>query len=249
MDRPPSLVGKTARGAYICKDWELRVTARCLDEDLNAAQDADFDSIQGLEIIKALVGTRSEQTTSTRQVSPLTCARQIWVVGYGNDHRGGTLHDPEHEVVWLVAYRRHRSGRDDDFFPYCKELDHAKRLLPTPEDYKRMFEERDLRFAEAVVHEAPIIRREARAAAGEYRCTVGGELGATLSVEIDEELEATAMTVAFHAHELETLAQGQLLLAALHPGPWEMAPRMPSRELDATEVAYTVLSSASGEAL
>lgn len=51
--RPPS--SGSRRGAYICKEWELRITARCLDEDLNAAPDADFDTVRGLEIVKALI--------------------------------------------------------------------------------------------------------------------------------------------------------------------------------------------------
>ncbi|HEV3094019.1 MAG TPA: hypothetical protein VGY30_05835 [Solirubrobacteraceae bacterium] len=247
MDRPVSLIGKTAGGAYICKDWELRVTARCLGEDLNASTDADFESVRGLEIVKAFIGTHTDSPVSTRQVSPLTCGHEVWVVGYGDDHRGGSLHDPEAEVIWLLAYRRHRSGAEDDFFPYCRELDRDGLLLPKQADYARMYRERDRRFAEAVIHEAPVILREARATAGEYRCTVGGELGVGLTVEVDDELEAGAMTVAFQANKLETFAQGQLLLAALHKGPWEMTPRMPSRDLEPGEVAYTIIS-ASGEA-
>lgn len=131
MHRPSSLVGTAVEGAYICEKWELRVTARCLDEDLNAAPDASFEAISGLEIVKAFVKGRSTQSTSSRQVSPLTCGRDVWRLAYGHDHRGATLHDPEGEVIWLVAYGRHRSGQKDDFFPKCKALDAEERLLPT----------------------------------------------------------------------------------------------------------------------
>jgi hypothetical protein len=165
-----------------------------------------------LEIVKAMIGTHEEQAHSTRQVSPLTCGRKVWVVSYGHDHRGGTLHDVENDVIWLVAYRRHRSGSVDDFFPYCKSLDRDKQLLPTRRDYERMFKERDRRFAEAVVHEAPVILREAHATQSEYSCIVGGEMGACLSIEVDDELEVTAMTVAFDVTEIEGLEQAQLLL-------------------------------------
>ena len=215
MDRPPSLVGKTVGGAYICEHWELRVTARCLDEDLNAEATADFEAIRGLEIIKGLIGDRSKESISSRQVNPLTCGQDVWVLARGHDHRGATLHDPEDEVIWLLAYGRHRSGEQDDFFPYCKQLDAEGRLLPGHDDYRRMFLERDKRFVEAVRVEAPVILRDARAAEGEYRCTVGGKLGASLSIEIDEGLDATAITVAFTANEIETLEQGQVLLAQL----------------------------------
>jgi len=240
MDRPSSLVGKTAEGAYVCEKWELRVTTRCLDEDLNAAGDAGFEAISGLEIIKAFKKDRLTEATSSRQVSPLTSGREVWRLGYGDDHRGATLYDADEAVIWLVAYGRHRSGRADDFFPYCKQLDADGRLLPVHADYERMFQERDRRFVHAVRIEAPLILCEARATDGEYRCMVGGELGAGISIEVDDELDATAITVAFTATDLETVEQGQVLLAALSPGEWEMVPRMPSRDLELGEVAFTI---------
>jgi hypothetical protein len=248
MDRPPSLVGKAVGGAYICEQWELRVTERCLDDDLNAAPNADFDAISGLEIVKALVKDRATNPVSSRQVAPLTCGCEVWVLGYGHHHRGGTLHDPEDAVIWLVAYARHRSGTPDDFFPYCKRLDAESRLLPTQVDYTRLFQERDRRFVYAVAVEAPLIMSAARETDGEYRCTVGGELGIGLALEIDEELDATAITVAFEPIGLETMEQAEILLAALSPGKWEMIGKMPSRELAPGEVAYTITSVA-GEAI
>jgi hypothetical protein len=240
MDRPSSLVGKTVEGAHICEKWELRVTGRCLDEDLNAAADAGFEAIGGLEIIKAFTKDRFTEATSSRQVSPLTSGREVWRLGYGDDHRGATLYDANEAVIWLVAYGRHRSGQTDDFFPYCKQLDADGRLLPVRADYDRMFRERDRRFVHAVRIEAPVILCQARATDGEYRCKVGGELGAGISIEVDDELDATAITVAFMATDLETIEQSQVLLAALSVGEWEMIPRMPSRDLEPGEVAFTV---------
>jgi hypothetical protein len=240
MDRPVSLIGKTAGGAYICKDWELRVTARTLDEDLNADPDADFDAIAGLEIVKAFVKDRATQATAAKEISPLTCGRPVYRLAYGHDHRGATLHDDVDEVLWLVAYGRHRSGQDDDFFPFCKGLDADGRLMPTEQDYERMFNERGERFAAAVVYEAPVILSEARAAEGEHRCTVGGELGVVVSIEVDAELDATAITIAFMADGFETMDHAKLLLAALSPGRWDMIGAMPSRDLEPGEVAYTV---------
>ncbi len=103
-----------------------------------------------------------------------------------------------------------------------------------------MFEERDRRFVCAARIEAPVILCEARAADGEYCCKVGGELGVGVSIEVDEDLDATAITVAFMATDLETVEQGQVLLTALSPGAWEMVPRMPSRDLGPGEVAFTI---------
>src|ERR1700722_8096957 len=169
MDRPVSLIGTTVGGAFICEQWELRVTARCIEEDLNATPDSDFESMRGLEIVKAFVGDRATHSNGTRQVTPLSCSHEVWVLARGNDHRGATVHDVPREVVWLLAYGRHRSGKPDDFFPYCKGLDSDRRLLPTAADYKRMFTERDRWFAEAVRVEAPVILLKARKADGEYK--------------------------------------------------------------------------------
>lgn len=242
MDRPISLIGNTVGGAFICSDWELRITGRCLEEDLNASAEADFEAVRGLEIVKAFVGECAEKANGTRQVSPLRCGQEIWVLARGNDHRGATLHRPDQQVLWLLAYARHRSGQSDDFFPFCKELDKQERLLPTKDDYKRMVVERDRRFVDAVRVEAPLILREARSCEGEYRCTAGGSLGASVSVEFDGELDATAITVAFQANEIE-YEQALVLLAALTPSAWEPIQRMPSRELVPGEVAFTVMFS------
>jgi hypothetical protein len=197
MDRPDSLVGRAVAGAYICKDWELRVTARCLDEDLNADEATNFESIQGLEIIKAFVKDRATETAASKQIRPLSSGQQVWRLGYGHDHRGATFYDEDEGVIWLVAYGRHRSGAPDDFFPRCKKLDAEGRLLPVQADIARMYRDRDKRFVEAVTIEAPQALKAARETEGEYRCTIGGELGAGLAIEVVEQLEATSITVAF----------------------------------------------------
>lgn len=98
MDRPNSLVGRAVAGAYICKDWELRVTARCLDEDLNADEATSFESILGLEIIKAFVKDRATEATASKQISPLSSGQEVWRLGYGHDHRGATFYDEDEAV-------------------------------------------------------------------------------------------------------------------------------------------------------
>lgn len=246
MDRPDSLVGRAVGGAYICKDWELRVTARCLDEDLNADGAASFESIQGLEIVKAFVKDRATQPSASKQISPLSSGQEMWRLGYGHDHRGATFYDEDEAVIWLAAYGRHRSGDPDDFFPYCKRLDAEGRLLPVQADIARMYRDRDRRFIEAVTIEAPVALKAAREADGEYRCTIGGELGAGLAIEVIDELEATSITVAFkpaaggHLTRV-TMEQGEVLLQALACGTWTIIARMPSRDLEDDEVAFTIM--------
>jgi hypothetical protein len=117
MDRPESLVGRAVGGAYICKDWELRVTARCLDEDLHADAETTFAAVEGIEIIKAFKKDRASEPGGPKTISPLSSGETVYRLAYGHDHRGGTYYDEEEAVIWLVAFGRHRSGKPDDFYP------------------------------------------------------------------------------------------------------------------------------------
>jgi hypothetical protein len=228
-----SLVGCCHEGAYICRDWELRVTERCLVEDLGVDSDASFESIKYVEIVKGLVRDRADRVIDTREVAPVTCGRTIWVLSRGTDHRGGTVFDEVEAVVWLVAAGHHRSGEPDDFFPYCKGLDAEGRILPTPDDYRRMIVERDQRVVAAIVIEAPLALQEARSVNGELRTRiVDQKLG--LSIEVAGDLES--ITVAFNVEEVEWDLLS-IILPAIQPGEWENAYKLPSRELAANECA------------
>lgn len=239
MKRPPSLVGQSVGGARIVADWELRITGRCLSDDLNASSDADFRDVEGLQIVKAFIRERAARTEGTRDVNGLRCGQTAWVLAHGNDHRGATIHDPEHEVVWLVAYARHRSGESDDFFPYCRGLDAADRLLPTEKDYKRLIEDRDRRFVEAVTLEAPLILRYGRENPGEHKHRLGGDMAAGIAVEVEPGVEA--ITIAFRLDAIDWDAV-PILCAAFYSGtPWDHATKMPSRELEPGEVAMEVV--------
>lgn len=236
---PPSLVGESHLGGFIAAKWELRIARRCLRDDLGVGEDASFDDVADQEIVRALVKDRFERVVDTRQVAPLTCGREIWVLARGNDHRGATWFDEVHRVVWLLASGVHRSGSPDDFFPFCKGLDANDELLPDRHDYKRLFDDRSLRFAIAVRIEAPLILRQAREEQTEVRCLLGGEYGAGVAVELSEDLEAT--TIAFKVASLpyDFLS---VILEAFHPGTdWDDASAMPSRPLDADEIAFTHL--------
>lgn len=241
MRRPPSLVDHAVGGSYFAAGWELRITGRCLDEDLNADPQSTFDEVAGLEIVRALVRERKDKTMGGRQVSPIACRPEVSVVAHGHDHRGATMFDEAEEVVWLVAYRRHRSGTVDDFYPWCKDLAEGDRLLPTEADLERLLRERDRRFVEAVAVEAPLLLHRARSEPGEHRHAFGGELPASIAVEVIDEPEAQAITIAFRL-DVVPWDQVEIMLAAFHPlAEWEMIERMPSRDLEGGEVAMTVV--------
>jgi hypothetical protein len=232
---PEALVGETHRGTYFCREWELRVTRRCLQEDLDQAADTEFGDLLGIEIIKTFVKDRAERTDDTRQVNGLRGGHPVWVLARGNDHRAGTIFDPEHHVVWLVAYHRHRSGQKDDFFPYCRSVDADGRLLPDALDYKALFDDRAHRFAFHVRIEAPLILRAARVEGKEQRAALGGRFGACVAVEVAEELEA--ITVAFNVDSVP-FAYVPVILEAFKVGAWDPVAKMPSRPLEAGEYAF-----------
>jgi hypothetical protein len=237
---PPGLVGQTHLGAHVCEAWELRVTARCLREDLNVRRAVvAFDDLRHHDIVKALVRERSKQSQGRSVVSGLTCKVAISVLRHGDDHRGGTLYDQDQHVVWLVAYGWHRSGHPKDFFPYCRALDAKGRLLPTQRDYERLIEERALRFAYCVRIEAPLTLRTARAEAQEQRVMLGGEFGACISVEVAGDVEETTVAMAVETVPWDYI---ELILTSFHATPdWMPVDRMPSRPLDPGEIAFSHL--------
>lgn len=228
-------IGRTHRGACLCAEWELRVTERCLVEDLGVAPNADFDELKGLEIVKALMKDRRDQSYGTREISPVECGVTVWRLGYGHDHRGATWYDEQNHIVWLLrAHSAHRSGEADDFFPWFKALQ-ADEQLPSDGDYERLLLDRDARFAFTIRLEAPMVLKEARKREHEYRVMLGGTHGACIAIEAADDLEE--VSVAFKVDSVE-YAHVPIILQALLPGEWEPAGEMPSRALDDGEYAF-----------
>lgn len=240
---PPALVGKFDRGSFVCSDWELRITNRCLEEDLGRRAGTAMADLQGIEIVKALITERRNKATDTRQVSPLTCGQQVWVLSRGHDHRGGTFFDEQERVIWLVAYRVHRSGSEDDFFPYCKNLDRQDRLLPDEADYERLIRDRDQRFVRAVSIEAPLILRKAREQKAEITAMLGGKFGACIAIEHADDVEATTISFRTSSIDFDLLP---IVLASFHHGAWEDVNQMPSRSLESDEIAFMHVHSGAG---
>jgi hypothetical protein len=235
VHRPASLVGTAQRGGFICEEWDLRITQRCLRDDLGRDADSDFGDLLSLDIVKALVRERRFKTHGGRQVRPLTCGCEVWVVAHGNDHRGATWYDEKNRVVWLLAYGLHRSGEADDFFPYCKEIDAAGELMPTIADVARLNRERDRWFVYALAIEAPRLLLKAREE-GPQRAILGGRHGVAVEVEVADDLQGT--TIAVDATAVP-FGLWQIILVAFHAdGDWIEVPAMPSRALEPNEIAW-----------
>jgi hypothetical protein len=217
------------------------VTERCLVDDLGQAADATFEDLLEIGIIKTYIKDRFDKIEGPRDVNGLQSGKRVWVLARGQKLRAGTWFDKNERVVWLLASGKHESGAPDDFFPYARSLDESGALWPTKSDYARLFRDRGARFAWWVSIEGPIILKQAREEPEkEHRVMFGGEYGACLSVVVADELQET--TVAFRLDTVPT-AHVPIILASLHgDGSWEMVDRMPSRDLDPLEIAFSHIS-------
>jgi hypothetical protein len=237
------LTGLVVGGSYICEEYELRVTSRCLHEDLDSATDDPFGDLGGHEIMRAFVNRRSAQPYDTKEVAPLTCGVAVWRLAYGNRHRGATWFDEANRVVWLLAYGRHESGSELDAFPHFKDLDADDRLLPDDGDYYALFRDRDERILDVVELEAAELLAAARQAPlREQRAVLGGQFGVGVAVEVVETLEEVYVAVKIAGLTEEILA---IVLAAFFPdcdqSDIESTGEMPTRVLDKDELGFRCL--------
>ncbi len=156
---------------------------------------------------------------------------------------GELQYDEAERVVWLCAYRLHRSGQPDDAFPYFHELIQSGRLLPTEDDYAALFEDRAHRFAETIHEDAQRLLAQARSAPGiEHVGILGGEETVGALVEIVDTLDETHVAFSLEQMDAERLI---VILAAFYAdaefNDWELTQQLPSRPLRVNEVCYRIL--------
>jgi len=230
--------GKFAGLSLLLPDRELRVTLRCLLDDLNAPQESTLKDVEGHPVVRAFLRERREKTTGTRQVNNVRSGKEVWVLTQGERHRGGTWFEAERNIVWLVAAGHHESGSKDDFFPYCQRLDEEGLLAPSKEDYKALLLAENERLAARILIEAPLLRKRAREADGEVSAEIGGRFGVRVSIEVVDDIEE--MSVAFDLRTLQKRQVIPVILAALEAtGEWDEVDRMPTRVLEPYERAYS----------
>lgn len=209
-------------------DRELRVTRRCLEEDLGGKKDGTLEDVAKHPIVRALLRERETKTTGTRQVSQLRSGKEIWVLTQGQRDRGGTWYEADRDIVWLVAAWHHESGSPDDFFPYCRQLDKDGRLSPSQEDYKELLLAQNQWLAARIMIDAPLLRKRARATGEEVSGQIGGKFGVKVAIEVADEIEA--ISVAFDLRTLQNPRTMNAILAAIEAeGEWEDTDRMATR--------------------
>ena len=200
---------------------ELRITSRCLRQDLGGALDATFDQLAARHpIVRAFRRERGAATVGPDTLGPAGGERPLTVLRHTNDWRGVTWHDTGAGVVWLCACGRHRSGEADDAFPIFTQLKDDGLIWPVGNDYEALAADRALQFGAFVVDDAPRLLAMARAEPETEQLLVIG-------------LEPVAVVV----HIVETLEETyQILLVALYPErpfkDWRVENHLPTRSLD-----------------
>jgi hypothetical protein len=175
----------------------LRVTIRCLDEDLEGTTAADAElPVENLdnELVRKFVSMRSQNPKGVEKVQPLKNASDVYTLHAG-EWRGATWHNREHNTVWLLAGGFHRSGKPDDAYPHFKDLDANLRLLPTAEDYELLFSIQARSFVEDVMEKAPRIMEEAyRQSPAEVEAVIG-PVPISIAVVIEDGIEFVYLAV------------------------------------------------------
>jgi hypothetical protein len=234
---------RTVGGSYLCDGYELRITQRCLIEDLGYQADTGFAEAVAHEIVVAFRNQRKQATIGTKTVGPEAGPDTIYRLGYGDHHRGATWHDQDLGAVWLCAYGYHESGEPDDAFPYFRELMHRGDMLPTDADRDAVRAARAERLADALPTEAQRLLAEARADPG---AEISGTLATTdvsIVVVVVETLQETHVAIVGARSRTEIL----MILAAFFPeaefGEWSSELELPTRQLnwEALESCWYIL--------
>lgn len=222
-------------GSLVCAaGHELRITGRCVTDDLGSAVDSPFQELEGRhDIIRAFRRERSTATAGPDHLGSDRSPRPLTVLRHANDWRGVTWFDDRERVVWLCACAWHRSGQPDDAFPYFKSLQADNLILPTPDDYVALASDRGAQFAAFVVDDAPRLLAMAREAPGTEQVLIIGLEPVSAVVHVVETLEQTFVAISMIRIDISSF---QLLLVAMYPDrkfdEWKWEQRLPTRDLD-----------------
>ena len=162
------------RGSFICDSYDVRVTRRCLVEDLAARDDAPMADLLG-----GPAGTTVEQALSEawgaledlpelRRV-PGSPSAAIWLDG----EHGAT--------AWIVA-----CSSEDTLQDHCRGLGEAGRLLPDPVDLHHAQTDTLAAFLHGARVQAPLLLKRAQ----EQGCPQRLQLGIRPVVDVVVEYRA-----------------------------------------------------------
>ena len=235
MDVPIPRHAEFFNGSFFQNGRTFRITGRCLTEDLGLAPDAKFEEIADHPILRAFAKDRATVPDGGKVVGSEAGSKTLRRLAHQDNHRGVTWWDRESDVVWLCAYHgHHRSGEDDDSFPYFNGLIAAGSIYPTADDFERLFEDEDTYFVTFIAEDVQFVLSTAREnPETEIRAVLGGSIDVELVVVVVESLEETY--IEFTANQLRGEHRSTLvvILQAFYPGvgwdSWENVGQLPTR--------------------
>lgn len=219
----PGVDSELHLGAFVTVDYELRITERCLTQDLGLAADTSFARALERPIVIAFRAKRTADPGDGETVGPRAGDRTLYKLRGGQRHRGATLFDSVEKVVWLCAYGLHTSGEPDDSYRLFAALIESKAIGPKADDYRRLGRERARRYRDLVrPHSDVLVKLAADRPGLAVAGLIGRQLPARLTASIDGDL--LDLAVAFPTAMLDE-RRLHLALAALAADPepaWEV---------------------------
>lgn len=189
----------------------LRITRRCLVEDLGFSSDdlerpldelAATDSDAG-RFIRTFIEKRGPDPVDEDSIEGLATGRiPMQPLRRGERIRGLTWHDRNANVVWLVAaHFAHRSGERSDSYAYFRGL-RADQLLPEELDYMLFREQQAIQAADAILDLIDPALRSALADPGtEIRLDIGGVPVSLLVIRVTPSPPRLKVAISMHRTE------------------------------------------------
>lgn len=233
--------------------YDLRITLRCLQEELHMSRgDANVpvDEIAH-DLVRAFVEKRR---THPKGNEPFVLPKHGPIadkIRWTERWRGATLYDSGENVVWLLGFGFHTSGRPDDVYEILEELDRQEKLLPTTDDFDLLLDAREANLPDLLRENAEEMLEEARANPGtEVRRVIGGTFPISVVIERENGMTATWLAISYRLlrGEIDPPPEWQqFILAAFFPGrrPEEIQSpeqRLPTRATESDEWVYQAIA-------
>jgi hypothetical protein len=238
------------RGGCVCRTHELRITGRCLVEDLGMTVETSFEDALRHPIVQAFQGKRLADTGSGKTVGPWAGGNTLFHLGVGDDHRGATWFDMDERVVWLCAYGWHRSGQKNDAFQLFTGLLHNDEIYPTTDDYRRLLLDRQRRFVDLIPRHADVARARAmKTRKVIIEAQLGHPLDRQLGIRIIADVVADIAEI-FVAFDPKGLNHEEIMLIvrSFVPEPevmdWDWSESLAGTALRPDEIAVQLMTSA-----
>lgn len=222
---------------------DVRVTIRCLDEDLGL-------ELPGID--RPISSIDHPLMTEARRVAPSSPRGQKRILSIRHPliyrlrhstHRGATWLDAHQGILWLLAVAKREQDSDNDAFAVFARLHESGRLLPTPDDQTRIAFEEGAQLIGRIRSELVPALAEARATAGrEVQADLAGFLPVRIHASASAGIEEVWMAVSTRdrvGERVPARLRDTIFAIAeqlLEPAEWEPRADWPTGQLEWFEV-------------